>query len=181
MTKEPRCIHRHTIKYHPGCFAKGLIKLTQTKEEYSDEKDFIKKTGGEWYEYPGNSMCFLDIESDGLKADFSTMLTWAIKAKDGPVISDIITKEELFNGLIDRRIVKSCVEELKKYRIVCSYFGKGFDLPFLRSKAFHYGLDFPDYGEIYHFDLYYWVKEQPKKRNKSMRYEITKNLYSFWK
>lgn len=30
-------------------------------------------------------------------------------------------------------------------------------------------------------DLFQWAKEQPKRKIKSMDYEITKNIYSFWK
>ena len=41
-------------------------------------------------------------------------------------------------------------------------------MPFMRAKALHYGLDFPGYGEIYHWDLYYTVKSKLKISRKSL-------------
>ena len=49
---------------------------------------------------------------------------------------------------------------MSKYKILVSYYGTGFDLKYIRSKALHYGLPFPEYGEIFHFDLYYTVKSK---------------------
>lgn len=161
--KELRCIHRHTIKEHPSCFVKGLV-------EYKNEKDFSKETKLPWWMYPEYKIGFLDIESDGLKSDFSTMLTWAIKEKGGKSTFDIITKKELFEleDSADRRLVESIVREMSKYRIIVTYFGLGFDIPFLRTKALHYDIPFPDYGEIYSFDLYFLVRSKLNLSRKSL-------------
>jgi uncharacterized protein YprB with RNaseH-like and TPR domain len=160
-SKELRCIHRQDIKHHPSCFKRGLVK-------WGSEKEFTKTTGENWYNYPGYRIGYLDIESDGLRADFATMLTWAIKEKDGPTNYDIITKEELFNGSADRRLIQSVVDELGKYDIIVGYFSTGFDLPFIRTKALHYGIDFPHYGEVYHWDLFYTVKSKLCLSRKSL-------------
>lgn len=161
--KNLKCIHRHTIDSHPRCFAKGLIKY-----DFKDDREFERLTGIPWYQYPKYKIGYLDIETDGLKADFSTMLSWAIKEKDGPVKTDVITKKELFNGTYDKRIVQSCIDEMKKYAIIVSFNGTRFDLAFLRTKALHYGIDFPGYGELYHFDLYYTVKSKLNLSRKSL-------------
>lgn len=165
------CVHGHTFKRHPACFAKGKVRISKKKKEAQQPE---QKT---WYKEEKLTVAYLDIESDGLKADFSTMLSWCIKPRDGKVVSDAITKEELFNGDTDRRIVRSCIDEMLKYDIIVTYYGTGFDIPFLRAKALHYGMEFPDFTVsssttktgtttyksepiIYHFDLYFIVKSK---------------------
>lgn len=156
-----RCIHRHTIQEHPQCFSTGKVK-------WPDAETFRKLSGEAWYKYPGYRIGYLDIESDGLKADFSTMLTWCIKQKDGDVDVDFITKEDLFDGTYDRKIVESCVETLRGYSIIVTYNGTNFDIPYLRSKCLHYGIEFPSYAELYHFDLYFLVKSKLNLSRKSL-------------
>jgi uncharacterized protein YprB with RNaseH-like and TPR domain len=119
---------------------------------------------------------YIDIESDGLKADFSTMLSWCIKQKGGSIVYDAVTKDDLFNGVTDQRIIESCLNEMRKYNLIVTYYGTGFDIPFLRSKALHYGMDFPHYHyngttlvhELSHFDLYYLVKSKLNLSRKSL-------------
>lgn len=147
------CKHRHTVEDHPACFAQGEIS-------YESVKEFERKTGMPWYKYPGYKIGYLDIEVDNLKANFGTMLSWAIKEREGNVTYDAITKDELFEGTVDERIVKSLIDELKKYRIIVTYYGTGMDIPYIRTKALFYGIDFPGYGELYHWDLYYTVRNK---------------------
>lgn len=169
MTKnipEIRCIHRHTIEEHPSCFAQGKVRYN-----FFDDREWERKTGLPWYQYPDYKIGYLDIEADGLKANFATMLSWAVKDKGGDTTYDVISKEELFNGTIDRRIVKSLLDTLQDYKIICTYYGTNYDIKFIRTKALFYGLDFPGYSpeinskgnyvyrsEVYHFDLYYVVR-----------------------
>jgi len=162
-TKELRCIHRHTIKTHPACFAKGLLK-----DKWASEKDFVKATGLPWYKVPGTRIGYLDIEADGLRADFATMLTWCIKEKGGSVRYDVVTKKELFDGDSDKRLIQSIVDEMKKYDIIVGYYSTIYDLAFIRAKALHYGIDFPEYGSLYHWDLYYVVKSKLNLSRKSL-------------
>lgn len=160
-TKELKCQHRHTIDSHPKCFALGKVK-------WSSEKQFVKETGSPWYLYPGNKMGFIDIESDGLKADFSTMLSWCIKDRDGGYNYDVVTKEDLFNGKYDENLVASLISQMRNYKILVTYYGTGFDIPYIRTKALHYGMDFPSYGEIYNLDLFYMVKSKLCLSSKSL-------------
>jgi uncharacterized protein YprB with RNaseH-like and TPR domain len=141
---EPRCIHRHSIKTHPNCFRRGLIE------------DPL------WWE--GKTIGYFDIEVGGsLHADRGLMLAWCIKYKDDENIrSDIINKKELFDYTFDKRIVTSAVKELENIDVLVTYYGKGFDLPYLRSKALFYGIDFPNYGTMFHWDLYYHCKRHFK-------------------
>jgi uncharacterized protein YprB with RNaseH-like and TPR domain len=164
----PRCVHRHTEKDHPRCFINGVPKHLLEQEQ----KDYTP-----WFIKNEDEIGYLDIETDGLKVDFSTMLSWCIKRRNGDVANDYITKQELFDLKYDERIVRSCIEEMKKYKILVTYFGTRFDNSFLRAKALHYNMDFPGYvdevtvdkngkehhkvnAELYHFDLFYLVKSK---------------------
>ena len=163
IKRELRCVHRHTIKEHPSCFVKEMIN-------YKSEKEFIKNTGKNWWEYPGNRIGFLDIETDGLKSDFSTMLSWTIKDRNGIYYYDIINKRDLFEleDYADKKLVESLVNRLSDFKIIITYFGLGFDLPYIRTKAIHYNIPFPDYGNIYSFDLYYTVRSKLNLSRKSL-------------
>lgn len=166
MTKnfELRCIHRHTRKEHPSCFARGLIKdLDEPKAWYQNLR-----------------IGYFDIETTGFYADFDNMLTWSIKEKNGKIYTDMITKQELFDGIFDERIVKSCIDKLKEFDIICTYYGTGLDMPFTRSRALYFGMDFPGFSlskigdkyiptsDLYHWDLYYLVKSKLKVRRNSL-------------
>jgi len=162
IKKELRCIHRHTISEHPKCFVKGLLK------EEVNEKEWIKATGLPWYNFPGYKIGYFDIETTGFDADFSAVLSWAIKEKGGETKTFVITKEDLFNGLEDKRVVEAFVNELNSYGIIIGYYSTNFDLPFMRSKALHYGLEFPSYGDLFHWDLFYTVKSKLKLSRNSL-------------
>jgi len=161
LSKELRCIHRHNIEEHPACFAKGLIK-------WPDDKTYTKITDDKWYNFPGYKVCYVDIETDNLNADFGTVLSWCIKEKDKEIKSAVITKEELFNGTIDKRITQEFIDEISKYKIVVGYYSSKFDIPYMRSKALHWGLDFPEYGSIFTWDLYYTVRYKLKLSRNSL-------------
>jgi uncharacterized protein YprB with RNaseH-like and TPR domain len=173
--KVPRCIHRHTIEEHPSCFVQGLIKgVVYTEIVVNDalvatiKSPEVQKVKIPWYQEPGFKVGYLDIESDGLRTDFSTMLTWSIKDKGGPVYHDSVTRQELFDLQYDERIVKSLIDKLREYKIIVTYYGTGFDIPFIRTKALHYGIEFPSYADLTHFDIYYTVKSKLNLSRKSL-------------
>jgi uncharacterized protein YprB with RNaseH-like and TPR domain len=158
-----RCIHRHNIKEHPKCFAKGLIKM-----DFKNEKEFIKVTGLPWFRYPGYKIGYFDIETSNLDADWGEVLTWCIKEKGGKIRSDVVTKKELFEGKGDKRIVESFISNIFDFDILVGYYSDRFDIPFMRAKALHYKLDFPGFGDIYTWDLYFTVKSKLKISRRSL-------------
>lgn len=169
MRYDIRCIHRHTIDSHPACFAQGKVKWN-----FKDDREWERELGQPWWTFPGYKIGYLDIEADGLKANFSTMLSWALKEKGKKeVTTAVITKEELFEGTTDRRLVTSLIEEMKKYQILVTYYGTRYDIPYIRTKALYWDLEFPGFSarenpngtyttrpEIYHWDLYYVVRNK---------------------
>ena len=43
---------------------------------------------------------------------------------------------------------------------IVTYYGTGFDLKFLRTRAVVHNLEFPEWGEVYHTDLYYLIRNK---------------------
>jgi uncharacterized protein YprB with RNaseH-like and TPR domain len=106
---------------------------------------------------------YLDIETTNLNADFAYMLTYAFKVKgQDKVYSGMITKEEIFNGIFDKRLVKDFVNDLMKFKRVYGYYSTPFDIPFSRTRALYWKIPFPSYGLIQHQDLYYLVRNKLK-------------------
>lgn len=146
---EQRCIHRHTIKTHPNCFRKGLIKY----DWWADKR-----------------IAYLDIETSDLKADFGIVLSWCLKFKNEKFIyGDVITQKDIEDRTFDRRIVKELLDELENVDVVVTYYGTFFDIPFLRTRAEHWRLDFPKYGSIVHWDLYFKAKMLFQTHRKSLK------------
>jgi len=149
---ETRCIHRHTKEEHPNCFRKGLLSTQM------------------WYRQMDAKIGFLDIETSNFKADVGFMLSWALQLEgENEVHSDVITKQELFDLQFDKRIVKSLVDAIKPTDALVTYYGTGFDFPFLRTRCLYWNINYPIYGSIYNFDLYYRVKALLKLSRNSLR------------
>lgn len=147
-TEPVRCIHRHTILTHPSCFKKGRVvqakdermaKLIRTEAFPSGVYKRVNVRRDPWYQAPGTRIGYFDIEADNLKADFGICLSFAMKTRgddnDNNIIYDEVTKEELFSGESDRRVILSCLEAIRSYDIVVTYYGTGFDFPFIRARA----------------------------------------------
>jgi uncharacterized protein YprB with RNaseH-like and TPR domain len=130
--------HRHSYLEHYSCY---LRECPETEERRA----------------------YFDIEASNLDADYGIMLSWAIKPSDGKkVIGDILTPADVRRGYEDKRIVQSAIDALAKFDRVVTYYGTGFDLPFLRARALIVGVDFPTFGTLKHKDLYYTVKSKFK-------------------
>jgi len=165
VKKKPvlRCVHRHTVDEHPSCFLQGRINY-----DFQNDREWERLTGIPWYQFPGYKIGYFDIETDNLFADFGSILTWCLKEKDGKIYHDEVTKKELFDGKGDKRIVESLLDRIKDYRILVGYNSDRFDIPFLRARAMKHGLEFPGYGELYTWDLYWTVRSKFRITRKSL-------------
>lgn len=129
----------------------------------------LKKEGmlGHWMD--DSAVTFLDIETTDFSADIGVMLSWAVKYPgEDRVYSDVVTKNELFEGKMDRRIVESLIEEIKKADALVTYFGTGFDNTFMRTRALILDIPFPAYGSIYHYDVYFTARSKLKLHSKRL-------------
>ena len=133
-----RCKHNHSYLEHYSCI---LI-------ENSEGSPFKEKVG------------IFDIETTGLKANWSHMLCWCMKENGKDIIhEDLITRTEVRNKN-DKRIIQSAVNEIKKYDRIIGWYSSRFDLPYLRSRAIYHGIDFPGYKELCQTDAYYIARSK---------------------
>jgi len=130
-----RCKHGHLYVEHPSCYIK--------------EKNRETRIG------------YLDIEASNLKADFGIMLSYCIKENGKKnIYYGCISKNDLMNGTLDKNLIKSCIDDMSKFDVIISYYGTKFDIPFIRSRALYWNLDFPKYGYLKHKDCYYMVRNR---------------------
>lgn len=134
-----RCeAHRHTGLSHYQCYLR-------------ENPETIEKIG------------YWDIEASNLVADYGIMLSWAIKdGQSDKIITDVLTPADVKTDTEDKRIVASCVEALGKFDKIVTYYGTGYDFPFLRARAAITGVEFPGYGSLLHKDCYYIVRSKFK-------------------
>lgn len=133
-----RCKHAHSYLSHYAC--------------YLDENPEKREKIG-----------YLDIETSNLDADFGQILSWCIlDDESGKIASDVFTPEDLKKGYEDKRITRSCVQEMCKYDKIVTYYGARFDIPYIRARALINGIEFPSYGTIVHKDLYFVIKSKFK-------------------
>ena len=132
-----RCSHKHTAFTHPNCYRK-------------DSSVGIEKI-----------VC-LDIETTNMDADFGIAISWAIKPIGGAVVNDCITLDDIEKDIGDKRVIQTLVEQLRKYTRIVTHYGTYFDISFVRTRAVHWGLDFPAYNEIYHTDVWKIAKRKLK-------------------
>lgn len=127
-----KCKHGHNYLEHWNC--------------YLEENIEAEKVG------------FIDIETTNLKANFGIVLCYAI-AEDvsDKVYTRCISKSDL-RTCLDKKVVDSCIKDMRRFDRLIGYYSTKFDIPFLRTRAIALGLDFPEYGEIIHNDLYYTVR-----------------------
>jgi uncharacterized protein YprB with RNaseH-like and TPR domain len=146
-----RCIHRHTRFTHPQCWEK-------TGQHWILKPRTKQKKEGNWYD--DLKMGFLDIEFyPSFNADDSYILCWAIKERGGKTQTDVINKKEIFNLSLDRRVVGSLVKAMQEYDVLVTYYGTLCDNPFIRTRSFVWGIDFPKWKELLHIDMYFKCKK----------------------
>lgn len=128
-----RCKHKHTFLEHYSCYLKEV--------ESSSER-----------------LGFFDIEASGLQANFAIMLCYCIKeAGSDKIYQYSVTKKEL-DTCLDKNVVRRCIEDLSKFDKIITFYGSRFDFPFVRTRALVNNIDFPEYGQLFHNDLYYNIR-----------------------
>ena len=110
-------------------------------------------------QYNEDKIGYLDIETSHLKANFGICFSWCLKEQGNDNIEyAVVTKEEMRDGTLDKRVIQECIDAIEKYTVIYTYYGTRFDVPFLRTRAMMHNLDFPPASEILHRDMYYQVR-----------------------
>lgn len=97
------------------------------------------------------ALAFVDIEtSGGLNADYATVTVVCIKPYKGKPITFTSKPGN------DKELLKKVREELQKYQCWVTFYGRGFDIPFIQSRLLVNRL--PMLEKKHHLDMYYTVK-----------------------
>jgi len=128
-----KCKHSHNGLEHPQCFVSNDGKIG-----------------------------FFDIETTNLKANFGIVICYSLKSEFGEVITNAITPEEILNETYDKRLLKELCVDLRKFSRIATYYGKRFDVPFVRTRCLKFGLDFPPYMALWHTDVYDIIRRKCK-------------------
>ena len=153
------CRHRHTALTHPNCY-KQNGEPRQSKYWWKD----FKKIG------------FLDIETTSLNANTpkAMILCWYIKPEGSDKFDKFCIDPADINrkDVQDKHVVQALCDVIlsHKYDILVTYYGTGFDIKFMRSRALLHGIDFPVYGETLHLDVYYATKSKLKLQSNRLAY-----------
>lgn len=130
------CKHGHTYLTHYPCFL----------SESPSESPFHERVG------------YLDIESTGLKGNWDYMLCWCIKEVGGKILGRHLTPREITKYKFDKDLTKELIEAVKGFDRIITYYGIRFDIPFIKTRAEKWGLDFPAYRDLWQTDLYFIAK-----------------------
>jgi len=115
-------------------------------------------------EQPQNDrLGFLDIEASNLRADFGFLLSYCIKEHGGKIWQNRLTQDDIEQSAIgkeDKNLIEALVQDLRRFDRVVSFYGVGFDMKFMRTRAVINGVPYPKYAEITHQDIYFLVRNR---------------------
>jgi len=114
-------------------------------------------------------VCMLDIEASNLSADFGRVLCACIKPLgEAPIVVSQTDWPKRFQARPwdDSKVVNKTLALLQNYDVWVTYYGKGFDVPFLKTRAL--GIGKRPYLYAFHVDLYFWVKFGLKMSRRSL-------------
>lgn len=96
---------------------------------------------------------YLDIETTALKADEGFIVTIGILGEGEPELVFAGTPQEERNALLWLR------EKLKTHDLIVTWYGSGFDIPFILTRAAYHGIEIPELTKTSMLDLCEWAKE----------------------
>ena len=102
-----------------------------------------------------------DIETNNLKADYGTVLVVSVKPYGAKPVT--FTVEQVGN---DQRVIREARDYLATFDCWVTYFGKGFDVPFLNTRLLRHKLQPLD--QVPHVDMFFQLKAKTVMGSKSM-------------
>ena len=112
------------------------------------------------------SICFFDLESTGLKADYNSILVGSIKPYGQPAKTFSVVKPG-----DDKMLVRELRDELGKYTIWVTYYGKMFDIPLLQSRLLKHGMN--KLEKKHHLDVYFHMRAHTLTARRSQAHLLT--------
>ena len=108
-----------------------------------------------------DDLIFFDIESTGFKADYGSTLVISCKPYNRKPFSFPVL--QVGN---DKKIVREARDILESYGCWVSFYGKGFDIPFLNTRLLKWGIH-PIQPRL-HLDLFFTLKHNTSMSRKSL-------------
>lgn len=102
-----------------------------------------------------------DIETSGKNPDYNAVLVVSMK----PYGQKPITIKTRRAG-DDRSVVRDVSAVLNNYKVWVTFYGRGFDVPFLRGRLLKHGL--PDLHKQLHADMYWHLRAHVNPSRKSL-------------
>ena len=97
------------------------------------------------------ALCFFDLESTGLNGDYNSLLVGVVKPLGGAAFVASVRKPGS-----DRELAIAVRDQLERYTVWVSFYGKGFDVPMLQSRLlFHKERALE---KRHHVDLYWHLR-----------------------
>lgn len=120
--------------------------------ETQDYLELVESTG---------SLAFWDIEATQLNADLGSALCASVK----PYGKDPYTFKIRAVGN-DVKVVRDLKDCLEEYQCWCTFYGKGFDVPFVNTRLLKWG--YPPIEARHHIDLFFTLKANTKMSSKGL-------------
>jgi len=129
------------------------IKISRREEPFK-AKDRIGILDIEFCTFGGNRFHLIN-------ARLGCILSYALKEyKKNVWYSEKINLKDLRNEKIaDRKITKNLIDNISKFDIIVGFFSSGCDIPFIRTRAMNYDMDFPKWNTIKQIDLWHFAKK----------------------
>lgn len=108
-----------------------------------------------------HELATFDIEATGLNGDYNSILCVSIKPYGKPVESFAVSKPGN-----DKEVVAAAIDRLSQFQCWLSYYGKGFDVPMLRTRALIHRIAQPP--KAHHIDLYYVLRYTTNTSRRSL-------------
>jgi len=100
-----------------------------------------------------NEVAFFDIECTSLGPDYGSVLVASLKPLGKKPTSFVVTTPG-----DDMVVVSNIADALKRFKLWVSYYGKGFDVPFLQARLLRHGL--PALDKQPHADMYFALRKK---------------------
>jgi uncharacterized protein YprB with RNaseH-like and TPR domain len=98
-----------------------------------------------------HKICFVDIESTGLKGDYNSALVVSVKPYNLKPVSFSVKQPGY-----DIKVVRDAKECMESFACWVTYYGKGFDIPFLNTRLLRWSQE--PIAKRPHIDMYYSLK-----------------------
>lgn len=98
-----------------------------------------------------NKLAFVDIEATGLRGDYNSALVVSIKPYGKRPFSFKVNQAGN-----DQKIVREAKSALETFDCWCTFYGKGYDIPFLNTRLLRWMQ--PAIDKRHHIDMYYTLK-----------------------